>query len=354
MKRLVLVLSVLAAALSLSVLAAPGAGIANGDDQGDDSYSIGLWGDVPYSLDQQTVGVPNVIADMNRSHLAFSVHDGDLKQGSGSPCDDALYVRSLGYFNSLRAPAMYVPGDNEWTDCDRASNGGFNSLERLNHIRATMFDTPFSFGQRRIRQDVQRAPYVEDRRWSFGDVTYVTLDIPGSDNNLGDVAPDPAEWAARNAATIAWMHQAFAEARARHSKAVMVVMQANPGFDRFDALRSPPRNPQTLVADFVAPDPSAGEGYNQFLVELRAEVISFAKPVVLVHGDSHYFRVDKPLLDRNGNRIEWFTRVETPGDNAQSASNDVQWVKARVSKGDPEAFSFEQELVAPNLQAYVP
>lgn len=91
MKRLVLVLALLAAALAVSALAAPGSGKADGDD---DSYAIGLWGDVPYSETQQTVGVPNLIADMNRSRLAFSVHNGDLKQGSGSPCDDALYTRS--------------------------------------------------------------------------------------------------------------------------------------------------------------------------------------------------------------------------------------------------------------------
>ena len=32
-------------------------------------------------------------------------------------------------FDSLRAPAMFTPGDNDWTDCDR--NAGTNSLERL-------------------------------------------------------------------------------------------------------------------------------------------------------------------------------------------------------------------------------
>ena len=95
MRRLVLVLAVLACALGFSSLATPGSGRA---DRGGNSYSIGLWGDVPYSVDQQTNGVPNLIADMNRSHLAFTVHDGDLKQGSGSPCDDALYTRSEGYF----------------------------------------------------------------------------------------------------------------------------------------------------------------------------------------------------------------------------------------------------------------
>jgi hypothetical protein len=59
------------------------------------------------------------------------VHDGDLKAGSNSPCDDALYAQSLNFLNSLYAPAMFTPGDIDWTDCDRLSNGGFNSRERL-------------------------------------------------------------------------------------------------------------------------------------------------------------------------------------------------------------------------------
>ena len=70
---------------------------------------------------------------------------------------------------------------------------------------------------------------------------------------------------------------------------------------------------------------------------------------MLVHGDSHYFRIDKPLQDAVGNRIEHFTRVETPGDNAQSGSNDVQWVSVAVDPSDPEVFSFKQEVVAENL-----
>jgi hypothetical protein len=63
-------------------------------------------GDLPYSAIQETVGLPNLIADMNSQHLAFTVHDGDLKTGNGAPtCNDALYVRALGWFNSLAAPA---------------------------------------------------------------------------------------------------------------------------------------------------------------------------------------------------------------------------------------------------------
>ena len=87
-------------------------------------YAIGLWGDLPYSPLQETTGVPNLIDDLNAQRLAFSVHDGDLKQGSNSPCDAALYDRSLAYFNALEAPAIFTPGDNDWTDCDRPPTVG--------------------------------------------------------------------------------------------------------------------------------------------------------------------------------------------------------------------------------------
>src|SRR6266403_1251848 len=215
-----------------------------GDDDRDDderrSYAIGLWGDLPYSDVQALTGVPNLIADMNRHDLAFTAHDGDLKAGnatvgSATPttCSDALYLQGLNYFNSLKAPAIFTPGDNDWTDCDRASHGGFSSLERLDHERLVFFSTPFSLGQHHLFQQVQltptclgvsgNVPCVENRRWRVGRVTYATLNIQGSCNNLCDTLPDPAEYAARNAADIAWMQETFAEAKEHHSVAVMLI-----------------------------------------------------------------------------------------------------------------------------------
>jgi len=117
-------------------------------------YAVGLWGDLPYSDVQAATGVPNLIADMNSSQLDFTVHDGDLKAGNGTPgsatptlCSDALYVQGLAYLNALDGPAMFTPGDNDWTDCDRPANGGFNSLERLDHERQLFFSTPYSLGR---------------------------------------------------------------------------------------------------------------------------------------------------------------------------------------------------------------
>jgi hypothetical protein len=337
----------------------------DGDDERDGrrTYAIGLWGDLPYSDLQATAGVPNLIADMNRQELEFTVHDGDLKVGSGVPgsatpttCSNAMYDQALGFLKALKAPAMFTPGDNDWTDCDRPANGGFSSLERLDYERKLFFSTPFSFGQHRMRQAVQTAVLcrgvggpvacVENRRWTVGGVMYVTLNIPGSCNNLCDVAPDFAEYSARNQANVIWMQDAFAEAIERGSAGVMVIAQANPGWDLTDGTRAPLRNPRTLFQTDGQPD-----GFQEFLSAFRAQVIAFRRPVAYVHGDSHYFRIDKPFLDDQGRRLENFTRVETFGDNQGNGNNDVHWLKVLVSARSREVFNYQPQIVTANRTA---
>jgi hypothetical protein len=335
----------IAALLAAATMA--GLALADRDDDrnGSSSHALGVWGDVPYSDVQTTSGVPNLIADMNRQRLAFTVHNGDIKAG-GTRCDDPVYAQFEAFLNSLRAPALYTPGDNEWTDCDRPSAGGYDSEERLQHIRANLFDRSSSHGQRRIRPEVQEAPYVENRRWRIGDVVYATLHVVGSDNNLGDVAPDPVEWEARDAATNEWLRGTFDRAERRHAAAVLLVMQANPGFDASDPTRAPLRDPRTLLRPDGQPD-----GFTNFMRALREETIAFRRPVVLVHGDSHYFRIDKPLQDEQGRRVENFTRLETPGDNAQNDNNDVHWVKVTVDPDSREVFAFQPQVVPANRTA---
>jgi len=125
---------------------------------------------------------------------------------------------------------------------------------------------------------------------------------------------------ARNQADIAWMRDTFEYATEHASAAIMFIGQADPGFStsEFDA---PQRNPITLMQTDGNPD-----GYVDFLLAFRDEIIAFRRPVVYVHGDSHYFRIDKPLLDAHGARLENFTRLETFGDHAENGTNDVNWV----------------------------
>ena len=333
-------------------------------------YAVGLWGDLPYSGVQADPGVPNLIADMNAAQLEFTVHDGDLKAGNGPTanppsviCDDGLYQTALGWFNSLEGAAMFTPGDNDWTDCDRPSNGGFDSLGRLTLERQLFFSTSYSLGTNPLKQDVQSGPSeakclggtnaishptdcVENRRWNVKDVTYATINVQGSCNNLCDTAPNPAEMAARNTADIQWLNETFAQATDDGSAGVMIIMQADPGFDLSDGTRAPLRNPKTLAETDGQPD-----GFQTLLDTLRTNTIAFKKPVVLVYGDSHYFRIDKPLLDTQGRRLENFTRVETFGDNAANGLNDVHWVKVLVDPQSRDVFAFQPQIVPANRVA---
>ncbi|WP_009632088.1 hypothetical protein [Synechocystis sp. PCC 7509] len=350
-------------ALTVPFLASPG--IAKENEYGNENatYAIGLWGDLPYSDLQATIGVPNLIADMNSQNLTFTAHNGDLKAGNSTlnsvtptTCSNDLYAQAVGYFNALKAPAVFTPGDNDWTDCDRPSNGGFNSRERLDYERQIFFSTKFSLGQRPLAQVVQKEPLClganasvpcsENRRWAVRGVTYATMNIQGSCNNLCDTAPDQQEYAARNTANIAWMKQTFAEAKARNSVAVMFISQGNPGWDLSDGTRAPLRDPKTLAQTDGQPD-----GYQDFLLALRDETIAFCKPVSYVHGDSHYHRIDKPFQDAQGNRIENFTRVETFGNSAANGNNEVQWVKVIVNPRSREVFSYQGQIVPGNRVA---
>jgi hypothetical protein len=360
-------LGFLVVAACLAILPIGSAHADDNDDRdkgGERAYAIGLWGDLPYSDLQAQVGVPNLIADMNAQRLAFTVHDGDLKAGNGTPgsatptiCSDSLYQQALGSFSALKSAAMFTPGDNDWTDCDRPSNGSFSSRERLAHQRTVFFSTDFSLGQRPMKQEVQRDKLcldhnnqlvgcVENRRWTLKGVVYATLNVQGSCNNLCDTMPDQAEWTARNQANILWLQQTFDKAKATNAAAIMLIAQADPGWDLTDGTRAPLRDPKTLAETDGQPD-----GFQAFLTALRDQVIAFKKPVVYVHGDSHYFRIDRPLLDSTGRRLENFLRVETFGDNQANGNNDVHWLKVLVDDRTREVFAFQPQIVPGNRTA---
>jgi hypothetical protein len=359
-----------------------------------EKYAIGLWGDLPYS-DVQVQGVLNLIDDMNSQNLTFTVHDGDLKAGKGvagsvtpTTCADAKYVQALSFFDALKAPAAFTPGDNDWTDCDIASNGNFNSLERLDHERQLFFSTPFTFGMHHLHQAVQtdttttpclgfvagdvngtttynmHQACVENRRWTVHGVTYATLNIQGSCDNRCKDHPDPTEANYRRDADIAWMRETFQVAKDRNSAAIMFISQADPGFNNHPVESEPVRNPKTL--ELVAPIPAGQvDGHGDFLRALREQVKAFEKPVAYVHGDTHYFRIDKPFYDSEpadsvsatARRLENFIHIETFGDNTFTEANthpdpddlnNVHWVKVLVDPDSREVFAFQPQIVPQN------
>ncbi|HEU0093724.1 MAG TPA: hypothetical protein VFS78_16555, partial [Vicinamibacteria bacterium] len=286
------------------------------------------------------------IADINAAKVAFSVFDGDIKSGS-SLCTDSVFTAAIQRFGTFRSPMVYVPGDNEWTDCHRINNGGYNALSRLSFLRETMFAEEQSFGEKTLLLEHQGPPggvYAENTRWTYGEVVFLGLNIPGSNNNkVGtdclsaksvrtqlDCDADNVEYQARDAANISWLHDSFALAKSRGLRGVMVVIQADMSFDLPETETF---NERTQVPGF--------DGYNNTIAALIAETRDFAGQVVLVHGDTHFFKEDKPLVDQ-AHLVPNFTRLETFG------SPNVHWVKVTVDPRSRNLFRFEPMIVPGN------
>ena len=239
-RRHTVALSLLAVSALAGVVLASGSGAADAHDY-DRSIEIGVFGDMPYG-DYGRAHFPAVLSDINRNNVDFSVFVGDTKNGS-EPCfadahesDPAnptpenaiadathpdVYKAALKAFNSLARPVVYLPGDNEWTDCDRTSikdGQSADSNDRLAYLRSLSYPTSKSLGRHTMPLVRQSKAYPENVRWEDGPVTFIGLNVPGSDNNFslggkeGPAAEGQAEYTSRNAANLEWIRKGFAEA----------------------------------------------------------------------------------------------------------------------------------------------
>ena len=326
----------------------PGGHERSRSSEGHERYTIALFGDMPYgALGKQQY--PNLLAEINASDVAFSVFDGDLKAGGDGPCsDDNLYAPALANFDKLERPLIWVPGDNDWTDCwgrYGPGTGTDDPLERLDHERRLFASTDRSLGRKTLRltresqEGGQYAPYVENVRWTLGPVVYLGLNVQGSNDNYpyagvdgetrsdAEIGRQRAEEVARKAANLHWLDEGFAFAKRTGAKGVMIIWQADPNFN----------NDQHVA------DPRSADAYPDYVDALRAHSLSFKGQVALVHGDGHYFKLDQPLSGPKGGVVPNFTRVETFG------ARNTHWVSATIDADDPKLFRFEARIVSANV-----
>lgn len=280
-------------------------------------------GDLPYGPHDQA-GPPYraLIAAINRDQPAFSIHVGDIKAGS-TLCSDEEFERQRAHFALFEAGVVYTPGDNEWTDCHRPSNGRYDPLERLQTLRRLFYAPSRSLGRAPLPVENQsslmpgHADYIENQRWFHDGVLFLTLHVVGSNNNLDARRPQTLpEFRAREAANIAWLRAGFALARARSAQAMVVAMQANPlGLINLSGTVAAPSGFHGIVGKTLLPLAS-----------------DWGRPVLLVHGDTHRFRFDRPFWFQ-GQPLQTLMRLEVPGDG------DVRAVRVDIDTRQSWPFS---------------
>jgi hypothetical protein len=311
-----------AAVLFVAVLAATGPVRAQ-------VFSFVALGDLPYGSAQQAYpAYRRLITAINQAQPAFSVHVGDIKSG-GSLCSDEEFAAQRQHFDRFEQAVIYTPGDNEWTDCHRRSNGSYEPQERLQALRRLFFPNDRSLGaapralQTQPSLMPEHAAYVENRRWWHQGVLFAAVHIVGSNNNLQPDVPGALdEFRSRDAANIAWIRATFEAALQGQARAVVLAMQANPLLGR------------NLFDEF----PSSSGFRSSIAQTLLPLAAASPVPVLLIHGDSHRYRMDRPFR-LNGQTVQQLTRLEVPGDGDVRAC----LVSVDLAQGQP----FSVRLIEP-------
>ncbi len=343
--------------------------------------TIAVIGDTPYGAatpggPQAPDGTafPNLATSINAdADVSLVVHLGDTKNGSTS-CSDAYLDLVKDWFNGtngkgpgLADPLVYTPGDNEWTDCHRANNVAFvptsngalpaGRLETLRSKYYPIAGQTIGAGTPRA-VDTQASvpgfsPFVENTKWVDANVQFGVVHVVGSNNGVlpwftqagqtpqtpAQLADQTAELAARKAAALAWIDAIFDAAVADNRAGVMLGMQA----DMWDVFPGSPVNQ-----------------FDDIIVKIAQRSIAFGKPVLLMQGDSHIYKVDKPLdgsvastalgalhpYNPSANPTAYppvanLTRIVVPGSNGASPNGLDTWLKLTVDPSTPQVFSHQ-------------
>jgi hypothetical protein len=254
-------------------------------------FTFAVIGDTPYGP-IKLAEFPALTAKINADpKVRLVTHLGDIKAGSNAACTDEYFTMIRGLFDQFADPIAYTPGDNEWTDCHVAgkNNGLFTPTERLQRVRSLFFPVPGrTLGRRTMRvvteaNDPANSAYVENTLWEKRGVVFAMINVQGSNNDGAPWgAPLPADAAnyqsqadeqvTRARANKAWIEKAFAAAKRTDAPGIILLFQA----DMWDATQA------TLT------------GFDALVQQIGAAAKDFRKPVLLLEGDSHMFRVDNP------------------------------------------------------------
>ncbi len=316
--------------------------------------TIAVFGDWPYNtnlMDNAQLLIDSVNSD---PHVSLVMHVGDIHSGS-MPCTSAgvippiptsnpgwnqsVYVQ----FQKFEAPVVYTPGDNEWTDCHKKKQ--FESgdpLKELTSVRSLFFARPgwtLGLRDREVLSQAKHfdpsypadAQFVENVIWQDAKTVFVTVNMPGSNNDglpwtsFENAMARAAEAVDRTAADIRWLQTAFNIAAREHAAAVVIGLQA----DMWD--------PAAIGGDGL-------DRYTTFVQELASQSRRFGRPVLLVNGDSHVYGSDRPLADPNSATgkihntpaVPNLTRITVQG----STSKPAEWLRLTIDTRTPQVFSW--------------
>ncbi len=267
------------------------------------AFSFIVMGDAPYGEKDITM-LAEATPLVKNGGYPFVIHIGDYK-GGGAECTDDHDQRQLALIEALKpTPVYYTPGDNEWVDCDRFDNPAtgkkYSDLNRLDTIREIFFaEGP----------ETSSDGLPENASWVHQNVRFLTLHVTGTNNArdwvVGD-ALDSANEAAnmRDQANLADLKNAFSAAQEANDLAIVISMQA----DMTDIDDKPE---DVMCVDTAPTGDHPCDAFTVLRAAIRDAAIEFARPVLLIHGDTAPFTLNQNFA---GEEAPTLWRLNAAGD----------------------------------------
>jgi hypothetical protein len=279
------------------------------ENLGDDAFTFTVLGDTSYKQPRDFPAYLSLIHSINKSKPAFSIHVGDTKPGHGT-CNEAWQLKVRSFFDKFEAPLIYTPGDNDWTDCGRSLTRE-DPIASLGFIRKVFFSNSDSQGKNPLKltrqSDLQPKHKIpENAAWQYRGVQFGTLHLVATNNNLrpkNEVAM--AEYHTRNSANLAWIDYLFEQAHSSDIKALVIAFHSKLGYGKVKF-----------------------SGYVDTINTTQKEAARLNKPVLLVHGDVHRYRVDllfeeTPFQNYPAGTFAHVKRLQTYGFPFQKATQVI-------------------------------
>ncbi|MGH8558378.1 MAG: metallophosphoesterase [Methylococcales bacterium] len=320
--------------------------------------TVAVFGDWPYNQNLLN-NAPLLINSVNSDpEVSLVIHVGDIHSGS-MPCTSAgilppLATSNPGWnqgvyyrFQQFNDPVVYTPGDNEWTDCHKTKESKSGApLKELASVRSLFFAKSghtLGVNEKKVSTQSKKfdpnypsdAQFVENVMWEDSKVVFVTVNMPGSNNDtlpwtngFDDPSAQGLEVLERNDADIRWLETAFDKAIDNHAKAVVIALQS----DMWD----------------LSALQSGGDGldqYTQFVQALADLSVQFGSQVLLLNGDSHVYGTDRPLADPNSatgvihgtQAVPNLTRITVQG----STNAPAEWLRLTINPNKHSVFIWQ-------------
>jgi hypothetical protein len=303
------------------------------------TYSVAVIGDQPYGGFFEPATTLLLEAIDRDEQVSFVLHTGDIK-GGGEPCSNELLIKRINQIQASQKALVYAVGDNEWTDCHRVSNGSHSPQERLDFLRKTAYANPArTLGKNGFAISHQGDKgFPEHQMFHVANTLFVVLNVPGSNNNLSTPSSRKETetevirlFEKRHEAIDQWLNRAEEFIKSSQMTEAVMVIQGNP-IDGSGQRGSISRLWQSK------------DGYERFMKRLIQFMKKTKVPTLLVHGDTHSHKWDKPDLSRFSEEFdavkEHFYRLENYGH-----PNLNTYVRLTISTGADKPFSIESVRV---------